>query len=92
VVFVSVVIRGRVQGVGYRFWLRQQADRGGVQGWVRNLSSGAVEAYFAGDRKSVEDILVLCHQGPKDGHVADVNARDAADEAVSGFHIRRDAS
>jgi acylphosphatase len=91
-VFVSVVIRGQVQGVGYRYWLRQQAESGGVSGWVRNQSNGAVEAYFAGDSSRVEDLLAFCWRGPAEAQIDGIDVRETADEDISGFRIRRDAS
>lgn len=91
-VFVSVAIRGQVQGVGYRYWLRQQAKIVGVNGWVRNQSNGAVEAYFAGDSRRVEELLALCWRGPAEAKIDGIDVRETADEDASGFHIRRDAS
>ncbi len=44
----SVIIRGRVQGVGYRFWTRGEAERLGLAGYVRNRPDGTVEAVFSG--------------------------------------------
>lgn len=91
-VFVSVIIRGRVQGVGYRYWLRQQANRVGVRGWVRNLDDGAVEAYLAGASERVDDLLALCWQGPAGARIDGIDVRETTNEDVSGFRIRRDVS
>ncbi|MHA1559374.1 MAG: acylphosphatase [Alphaproteobacteria bacterium] len=91
-VFVSVIIRGRVQGVGYRYWLRQEAKRRNVNGWVRNLRDGTVEAYFAGDSRRVADILAVCRRGPAEAQIDGIDVSETADEGGSGFRVRRDAN
>ena len=52
---VRVTIKGRVQGVGFRYWICGEARRLGLRGWVRNRPDGAVEALFAGPGARVED-------------------------------------
>ena len=61
---LSVTIRGRVQGVGYRAWVEYQARAIGLEGWVRNRSDGSVEALFAGPGRAVADMVALCRHGP----------------------------
>ena len=61
---VHVLIRGRVQGVGFRAWTRHQAELRGLEGWVRNRRDGAVEAVFSGSEAAVEAMLNACRQGP----------------------------
>ncbi len=60
-----MVVRGLVQGVGYRAWMVHQARKLGVDGWVRNRSDGSVEALVAGETASVEELLRMCRRGPK---------------------------
>jgi acylphosphatase len=69
---VHVVIRGRVQGVGFRAWTRHQAQLRGIEGWVRNRRDGAVEALLSGREDAVEAMLDACREGPRTGHVEDV--------------------
>lgn len=57
-------IRGRVQGVGYRDAMRQEARRLGVTGWVRNRHDGSVEAVVQGSPESVEALMQWVHRGP----------------------------
>lgn len=59
-----VLIRGRVQGVGYRAWVDYQARRLGLQGWVRNRRDGSVEAVFGGPEETVADMIASCPNGP----------------------------
>ncbi|HEX2552837.1 MAG TPA: acylphosphatase [Microvirga sp.] len=69
---VHVVIRGRVQGVGFRAWTQHQAQLRGLEGWVRNRRDGAVEALLSGPGDAVDAMLDACRQGPRTGHVEDV--------------------
>src|SRR6202046_3567031 len=67
-----VLIRGRVQGVGYRAWVNHQARRRGLQGWVRNRRDGSVEAVFEGTEDTVANMIASCRNGPPSGRVDDV--------------------
>jgi|SRR5580698_707349 acylphosphatase len=81
---VRVTIRGRVQGVGYRYWLEQQAR--GLEGWVRNRRDGSVEALFAGPADAVSAMIASCRRGPGSARV------DAVDEEPAGLdalNVRR---
>ena len=61
---VQVLISGRVQGVFYRAYTRDQARARGLTGWVRNLPDGRVAAVFEGDRKKIDSMLAWCWEGP----------------------------
>lgn len=63
-VVTRVLIEGRVQGVGYRNWLRKIALEHHVNGWVRNKNDGRVEALLGGYQSNVKDIIASCYQGP----------------------------
>ena len=60
-----LVISGKVQGVGYREWLRQEAGLRGLAGWVRNRLDGTVEAVVAGAPDQVAAIIQACASGPR---------------------------
>ena len=61
---VHVQILGRVQQVGFRFWMIDAAVSRGLDGWVRNRQDGTVEAVFIGSVQEVDDILAACGDGP----------------------------
>ncbi|MGE0749327.1 MAG: acylphosphatase [Variibacter sp.] len=67
-----VVIRGRVQGVGFRYWTQGEALRLGLEGFVRNRRDGTVEAMFSGPTAAVEAMLAACRQGPPGARVTAV--------------------
>jgi acylphosphatase len=71
-----VVIRGRVQRVGYRAWAEYTALEQGLEGWVRNRRDGAVEAVFAGPLDLVTEMLEACRKGPPGAQVDAIDQRD----------------
>ena len=64
-----VVVQGFVQGIWFRASTKDEANRVGVTGWVRNLPDGSVEAVFEGKKKNVEVIVNWCHRGPSGAKV-----------------------
>ena len=85
----SVVIRGRVQGVGYRMAMVDAARARGVAGWVRNRRDGTVEALVQGDEATVEQMLEWCRQGPPGSRVTGLATRELnADPALLTFDLR----
>lgn len=73
-----VVIRGRVQGVGFRAWTEVAALERGLQGWVRNRRDGTVEAVFIGVEDDVSAMIEACRTGPPGARVDFVDERQAA--------------
>ena len=81
-VMCHVVIRGRVQGIGYRAWTEYTALERGLQGWVRNRRDGAVEALFVGPPDAVAAMIAACNQGPRGSRVDGVDQRDGTAEEL----------
>lgn len=76
---VRVIVRGYVQGVGFRANCARRADALGVTGWVRNQWDGSVEALFEGDAAAVERLIDWCRVGPSRAEVTGVEVMDATD-------------
>jgi len=81
-----VTIGGRVQGVGYRAWVEEQAMSRGLDGWVRNRRDGSVEAAFSGPDDVVEDMITACRRGPISARVDVVRVEDGNSDLL---HLRR---
>ena len=74
-----VVVRGQVQGVGYRAFVEHEAQRRRLQGWVRNRRDGTVEAVFAGPRVAVEAAVEACRRGPTSARIDALDQREGTD-------------
>ncbi|AFZ30671.1 Acylphosphatase [Gloeocapsa sp. PCC 7428] len=86
---VHVLVSGRVQGVGYRMATYDVAQALGLNGWVRNLADGRVEAVFEGSKDVVEEMVRWCRQGSRAAVVEDVAVEYKESEGFSDFSIRR---
>lgn len=74
-------IRGKVQGVGFRYWTVRQASKLALRGWVRNRGDGSVEVVAAGSKDALDTFVAACHSGPRAARVESVVVEDA-DETV----------
>jgi acylphosphatase len=83
------VVKGRVQGVGFRWFAERVARELGVRGWVRNLSDGSVETVAEGDDSAVAAYLARLERGPHGSRVDGVVVEEAAESGFSGFEITR---
>ncbi len=82
-------VRGRVQGVGYRWFAQKTANLLGVRGYARNLDDGRVEVYALGTCEQVETFAGHLWKGPNFADVRGVDEQEAALERVTGFDIER---
>jgi acylphosphatase len=76
-----LLISGRVQGIGFRYSMADEAERLGVTGWVKNRRDGTVEAVVDGDPRALEAILAWARRGPRGARVTDVQVS----ETTGGF-------
>jgi acylphosphatase len=68
-----VFVSGRVQGVFFRSQTKHNADRNNVNGWVRNLPDGRLEAVFEGEKEAVDALIEFCKQGPSGARVTKID-------------------
>ena len=84
-----VYVSGRVQGVYFRATTRDTAREHGVDGWVRNLDDGRVEAVFEGPEDAVEAMVAFCHEGSDAARVEDVDVEYEDPAGLDDFRVRR---
>ena len=82
---VRLFITGRVQGIGFRYWCVREAQRLGIDGWVRNRKDGSVEAVAHGTAEAVGALIEACRRGPSAAAVEEVHVSDA-DMMEAGPH------
>jgi acylphosphatase len=83
-----VHVSGRVQGVWFRESCRDEAQRAGVDGWVRNLADGRVEVVLEGSPAGVDHVVAWCHEGPRRARVHRVEVVDEVLVGEHGFRVR----
>jgi len=84
-----IFIHGFVQGVGYRQFVKSNAERLGLTGFIRNLPDGSVEAVFCGEKKTIEQMLDHCKKGPFLSEVENVQVTwENGKEDFTDFTIR----
>ena len=81
-------VSGRVQGVGFRWFVQKHGAEAGVDGWVRNEDDGRVQVYAAGTAAQLDRLAGLLHQGPRWCEVRSVEQMEAVMEKVRGFSVR----
>ena len=84
----EVVVRGDVQGVGFRYAARSRASSLGLAGWIRNERDGSVRAVFEGRRDAVESMVGWCRRGPSGARVDDVEEAWEEPRGEGGFAVR----
>ena len=82
-------LKGRVQGVGFRYFTLRTAGELGIKGWVRNLSNGDVEGYAEGPEGDMRKFLLQIESGPSFAIVEQVNVQEVNPGKDQGFSIRR---
>ena len=78
-------IRGRVQGVGFRYWAVGRARALGLRGWVRNRADGSVEAVAMGPQEAIHAFIAACRTGPRGARVDSLDVEDALETVGEGF-------
>jgi acylphosphatase len=83
-----VILKGRVQGVGFRYFVYRQAQRFPVSGWVRNLRNGDVEVHAEGDSHSLNQFIAAVRNGPPGAFVSDCEEQGTEPQDVQDFKIK----
>jgi len=86
---VGVILEGRVQGVGFRWWTRREATGLGLRGTIRNLDDGSVEVHVAGPSDTVAAFLLTLRSGPQGSLVTRVSAVEPAVDLPKDFRVIR---
>ena len=83
-----LVISGKVQGVGFRYWIQNLAINNNINGWVKNRSSGDVEALIIGQEKEVQKLIKQCKIGPSSATIQNIQINDYNQDCLEkGFNI-----
>lgn len=82
------LVRGKVQGVGYRYFVERAAEELGITGWARNLEDGRVEVYAVGSEQQLSELSGYLRCGPRWSDVRGVDQEEAPVEKLFGFRIR----
>ena len=83
-----ILVEGRVQGVFYRSFTQKQAVKLQLNGWVKNLSDGRVEAVFEGPKDLVEEAIKACRRGPSSAIITNIDIIWETPSGHPGFEIR----
>lgn len=83
-----VYVSGKVQGVYFRATTRDEAQKRDIDGWVRNLPDGRVEAVFEGPPETVAEMVEFCREGSSAARVEAVEVTEADSEGEDGFEVR----
>ena len=75
-----LLIFGKVQGVGFRYWLHGKAVKKNIRGWVKNKITGEVEALLIGNDEEVNKIIKQCEKGPYSSNVTEIKIQDHTQE------------
>ena len=73
---IHIIITGTVTGVGFRWWLKIEAEKRRVYGFVKNRNQNEVEAVLLGNKKDVDNIINLCRKGPTSSKVESIKIED----------------
>ena len=86
---VHAILRGRVQGVGFRYFVLTRARHLQLSGFTRNLDDGTVEVYAEGERRQLEEFLSMLAEGPETARVEAVESTfGGARRQIVGFYVR----
>ena len=80
---VHIIITGVVTGVGFRWWLKKEAEKRNIYGFVKNRTENEVEAVFLGENKSVDELVKLARKGPSSARVENLSIQNYQKEYLT---------
>jgi acylphosphatase len=84
---VNLIIKGKVQGVYYRYAAKEEADKLGITGWVQYISEGRVEIMATGTQQHLDQFIEWCNKGPEKAYVTDVIVTRLSEESFDAFSV-----
>jgi acylphosphatase len=84
---VRLILTGSVQGVFFRNFVKEHAEKNNIKGFVRNLEDGRVETFLQGDDDSVDSVVALCKRGPKHSQIRNVEIKEEKLQDFQEFKI-----
>jgi D-alanine-D-alanine ligase-like ATP-grasp enzyme/acylphosphatase/Flp pilus assembly protein TadD len=90
-IMIKVLIKGKVQGVGFRKWIWRNAHLHAISGWVQNNPDGTLESVFHGAPNAVDHMISICRKGPKRAAVVEITVLSFEGDVSSGFVINKTA-
>ena len=84
---MHLIVKGRVQGVNFRYYTARKANLLGIKGFVKNLPNGDVEVKAQGSEEMLKELLIFCRKGPESAEVEDVIINWINEERFEGFSV-----
>ncbi len=86
---VKLLINGTVQGIFFRQYIKEQAEKNNVKGFVRNLQDGRVEAFLEGNSDEVDKMISIAERGPQHAQIRNVEQKEEKFQGLKDFKILR---
>ncbi len=86
---VRLIITGSVQGIFFRQFIKDHADKHSVSGYLRGLEDGKLEVFLEGQNTKVDEMIAVCKQGPKHAHIRNVEEKPETFQDFKEFKILR---
>ncbi len=86
---VRLFITGTVQGIFFRQFIKEHADKNKIRGYIRNLEDGRVEVFLEGQNNNIDDMIEICKKGPKHAHIRNIEEKPETFQDFKDFKILR---
>ena len=86
---VRIFLTGSIQGIFFRQFVKDNADKSNVRGYIRNLVVGSIEIFFEGDKEKVNSLIEICRTGHKHANIRNVEEKEEHFQDFKEFRILR---